>query len=1075
MFHRIFPMLIGIIFSVNSTALAISNSSKIASTFTKNINTHVSSIPVLANADITIVESTITGCFLATELSNKGLKVILCASGSSLPKEIAVDMRSWITEKELAAMPDELKKLFLKNIKYGTGNGEYIVHTGKITETIEDMLLDAGVTIYYDMQPCRVSLNLNKEISHIFFGGKFGVQAIRTNAIIDCTPQSIISHLSNAPIQNRYPLDSSIDVSQNFLLSWEKTVVDSLNIESEKYFTGERQTIPKINSQQNIPLDVRFPDNQQIVLHGQNAEFTVPLIVDVASSQYYSDIILQTNNLIYEASTLLAKQEQTDHFFYRPADDVTVPSLFRIKSDAENHGWNHPDLNKRVELCNPSNASNLWLCNACIDVENKISNDMNNPYHRFEIANALLASLPEKMPVVEFFADTKVSRLNQNKYHVKFTDVLPLYSTGESVEIANIDIPVMNDMDILIVGGGTSGLPAALTASEQNLSVMLIEKHAQPGGTRTIGGVTEFWFGHKSGFFEELNNMEQMKIQESNLHKSAGMLQLLNEKKVQILLKTAAVGTIVSDNGLDVKGVVVVTPHGLRAIMATCIIDATGDGDIAAWGGADYYYGNGRDALTMWCSFGKYNVPYGAVSRKYNSVVEMRDVTDLTRAKITARRRIGLFGMGEYPQHYFTVRESRHISGRDTVTYGKILSGKNYSDLMMLCKSNFDIKGIASSDLARCGFVSWDYNQNFVCGVPYSAIIPAKLNNILVIGKAYSASHDALSLARMQLDMIAMGGAAGIAASMAVKTQSPLAEINISDFQQKLLDYGILTNDDIQTFGEPGNTPQAAILTKIEANLQKQEFVPVELVDILMQGQKAIPFLKQAFKLEKIIDKKVHLARGLCYLQDTTGVRFLLQNIRTSTHDSLPFARKESTWIRRNQPPDHGWAPDPAYSIYAIGLTKSACQLSTVLPDIIEKIESIHDFEYILSICQAAERSGSKMFIPLLEKLIVKPFLSDLTIPTSKDQRITIDLKSERLAYLEFSIARALARCGSQRGYEILIDYLQDMRGFIARSALEELSDLTGAKHEMNWHKWNKWLLNNQQNLSPRPFYGRIE
>ena len=1033
-------------------------------------------IPILAKTDITIVESTLAGCYLAIELSRRGLDVILCSSGSSLPRGIAVCMRSWITENELNALPQELYQLFIKNAKYKTEKGEYILHAGKISEGLEDMLLDAGVQIYYDFVPCKVTTNQNNAISDIFFGGKCGIQAIQTKGLIDCTPHSILSRLSHASYIYRYSVDDSIVVSQNMLTAWEKSLIDSLSLESEKYFNGERKSIPEVSKSKNISIEnVNYPQGQKISMHGQNAEFKLKLSIDPSRADYHSDVILKTRKLIYQASSHLNQLDIDSTFFYRPSDDVIMPSLVRIQSHGRNKDWGKLDFIEKAELCKPAAIENLWICNPSIDVSNVTSAYLNNPYYAFEIAGILLKSIPAKLRSVNInYAEPQVSTIIKGKYNVKSGDVPPLYSTGKSVKLSPFQIPVLSNVDILIVGGGTSGLPAALTASDQDLSIMLIEKHSELGGTHTLGGVGSYWYGHETPFLKRLEQTYQLKIKQSNLYKAAAMLETLNKKRVRVLLKTAVVGSIIGNDGSQINGVVISTPLGLKAVMARCIIDATGDGDIAAWSGADNDYGNGRDAFTMWCSFGKYNVPYSNVSRKYFSVVELRDITDLSRVKITARRRVGIFGVGEYPQHYFTVRESRHIAGKDTVTYGKILSGKRYSDLMIRCKSNFDIKGIASSDLVRSGFVCWNYKQNFECGIPYSAIVPEHLENILVIGKAYSATHDAISLARMQRDMIAMGGAAGLAASIAVKNHVPPSGINILNFQKTLMEYGLLMKEDIAEFGEPVITSCQSISTKLDSFLIKKEMHPADLVSVLMYGRGSVPFLKKAFVEEKDVKKKLQLARGLCYLNDTTGVDFLLNNIKVTTRDSLPPAKLESSWIRKIGPPDHGWAPDAAYSIYAIGLTELGYKLTPVLSDIIDKIENMDDFEYVLSICQAAERSGSKKFIPLLNKLSRKEFLSGLSLPIGNDPRNTVDVLSERLAYLEFSTGRALARCGSELGYEIIITYLLDMRGFIARSAFEELVDITGKDFGFDPEKWSEWLISNKENLTPKPFSKKI-
>ena len=53
------------------------------------------------------------------------------------------------------------------------------------------------------------------------------------------------------------------------------------------------------------------------------------------------------------------------------------------------------------------------------------------------------------------------------------------------------------DYDIIVAGGGTAGVAAAIAAARRGWRVLLVEKHNCLGGTSTAGGVGE-WFASLS-------------------------------------------------------------------------------------------------------------------------------------------------------------------------------------------------------------------------------------------------------------------------------------------------------------------------------------------------------------------------------------------------------------------------------------------------------------------------------------------------------------------------------------------------------------------------------------------------
>jgi len=168
---------------------------------------------------------------------------------------------------------------------------------------------------------------------------------------------------------------------------------------------------------------------------------------------------------------------------------------------------------------------------------------------------------------------------------------------------AGRDVPVLARTDVLVVGGGPSGMAAAIGAARAGASVIIVEQFGCFGGNITVVGVESFaWYRHEDTVeagglvfefeqkFVELagSNPEP---QSNSQALDAEMFkyvadELLNIPGITPILHCLAVGVIVED-GL-IKGIITESKSGRQAILAKAVVDCTGDADIAAMAGADY-------------------------------------------------------------------------------------------------------------------------------------------------------------------------------------------------------------------------------------------------------------------------------------------------------------------------------------------------------------------------------------------------------------------------------------------------------------------------------------------------------
>jgi len=397
------------------------------------------------------------------------------------------------------------------------------------------------------------------------------------------------------------------------------------------------------------------------------------------------------------------------------------------------------------------------------------------------------------------------------------------------------EIPVSHNVDVVVAGGGTAGVAAAICAARLGLSTVMVERTAIPGGMLTHVTCWLNDFDNKGGFPREFRQgIETRGIcrwpYQNPFLTTAYLDDLVRESGVRHLYLANTVAPLFEDEG-RLGGVIVESKSGRHAVRAKVVIDATGDGDIAARAGAEFAMGRDSDGACQSVSLSHmlmnytgplmsapeflaaiadsaqtagngYEIPYdsarvqmlpGTERLFYNGTPHVTglnplDAEQLSDLVLALRDQAREFHDTMKPHHPafrdvefgpFSaipgVRETRRIVCDECVTSDDLAEGRQRPDGLFLVTQSIDIHRCIPGEPAIVVEKVKPYH------IPLGALLPRGLENLMVVGRCIGGDHRALSSYRIIADCFAMGEAAAITARLATDRACAPREVPARD------------------------------------------------------------------------------------------------------------------------------------------------------------------------------------------------------------------------------------------------------------------------------------------------------
>lgn len=444
-------------------------------------------------------------------------------------------------------------------------------------------------------------------------------------------------------------------------------------------------------------------------------------------------------------------------------------------------------------------------------------------------------------------------------------------------------IPVLQEVDIVVLGGSCTGVFAAVRAARLGARVAIVERQNAFGGVATAGMVC-IWHslmdttfekqiiaGLTQEVFERLRripgaldetfpgpgeafrmstimnyrmNTEELKIELDHMLKEAGVTPYLH---------TFYTAPCVEDGKLTAA--IVENKSGRGAIRAKYFIDATADGDLGLHMGMETYRNEGFQPATTsarvygWdnltdpnrllhasrdrigCDIGWDTYVRGANNVRYwaksNVVADCADGVALTEAEIAGRGQIrammDILREGDPRGKELVllalsssigIRETRQLRCTHHLTFDDIRRGREFDDAVVYCAYPPDIHhhdkpgatywyldGVEEYTVVgeEKRFTRWrddDGPYPTFWQIPYRAMLPEKVGNLLICGRAIDADKGAFAATRIMVSMNQTGEAAGVAAYQALSSGKAVQDIDIKAMRRAMKQGGSIVFND---------------------------------------------------------------------------------------------------------------------------------------------------------------------------------------------------------------------------------------------------------------------------------------
>ena len=343
----------------------------------------------------------------------------------------------------------------------------------QVKRTLDEALIEANVQFLYGCYATDVLFDDDGKVAGIVMANRSGRQAVKARIVIDATSRSSVARMAGTTFK---PYPSGLQTFRRIVVG------------------GGVRTDKDIQSQnKSSPISTK-----------NGSEYT--------AIEYTLKIPMKDGSF---ASFAKAEQIARDKTWHPNQADASE-TLFQVPPDPMkgkktlSESW--PGSEKvELDAFRPEGVNSLFVISGCADIPRDAAEKLLRPLElmklgsRIGAAAALQAKNTAKADNVKI-PGKSVSVFTSGDIKENLNGIRRTFTAPSKVHADKQAIPILKEVDVVIVGGGTGGAPAGISAARQGAKTLVLEYLHGLGGVGTTGFISKYYYGNITGFTKEIDD-----------------------------------------------------------------------------------------------------------------------------------------------------------------------------------------------------------------------------------------------------------------------------------------------------------------------------------------------------------------------------------------------------------------------------------------------------------------------------------------------------------------------------------------------------------------------------------------